>query len=97
MKMKKLGMSLSFLAASLVVIWCGLFLCDLAYIGGYDGFAREDLAREFWYGRYSGLTRVVETGAMAALVVGFLGAGSSLITVLYIVAKGITANMRKIL
>jgi hypothetical protein len=81
--MKKLVISLFSLPVFLLVFWCGLYLGDLASIGGYDGFAPEELAREFWYGRYSAWHGVVEFGAKAALGAGLAGAASSLVAATY--------------
>ncbi len=93
--MKRLGVSLLSLSVSLCIFWLGLYLADLASIGGYDGFAPEALAREFWYGKYSGWTGAVETGAVAALSLGALGAASSLVATVYFAAKEIVRTARR--
>jgi hypothetical protein len=95
--MRKVGISLLFLSAALLVFSCGLYLGDLASIGGYDGFASEGLAKEFWYGKYSGWSGVVEVGAIAALSIGLLGAASSLGVFLFLAVKEITKHLRKVL
>lgn len=97
--MKKLRISFLLLLASLVLYWFGLYLADLAYIGGYDGVAPEELSREFWYGKYSGTAwyEASVVGALAALAVGFLGTISSLIAMIYFFAREIFKHVRKVL
>ncbi len=85
--MKRAFISLLFLLVFLFISWSGAFLGDLASIGGYDGIAPKELAEEFWYGKYSAWSSVAEGGAKAALVVGPLGTGVSLIALLYFIAR----------
>lgn len=95
--MKRIGISFLSLLVSLFISWCAGYLGDLAYIGGYDGFASEELATEFWYGRCSGWVPIAEVGFKTAIVVGPIGILLSFGALLYFLFKEISKYRRKVL
>lgn len=95
--MKRIGVSIFSLVTSLSVLWLAGYLGDLAYIGGYDGIAPEDLAMEFWYGKYSEWTPTVELAFETAIVIGLLGTVLSFGTLLYFLFRRVISCGRKVL
>jgi hypothetical protein len=94
---KQIGVSIFSLVASLGVCWVAGYLGDLAYIGGYDGIAPEELAMEFWYGKCSEWTPTVELAFKTAIVIGLLGTVLSFGALLYFIFRRLIKHGRKVL
>ena len=96
--MKKVGIALLALIGFVALYAVGVYLGDLVGIGGFDGWAPEELYWHYQYGDIAPwLYRVTEWGAFACLGLGVVGAALSLIAAFVFVAASLLKTGRRAL
>lgn len=78
--MKRAGIALCIAVGFVALYGVGVYLADLVGIGGYAGWASEELYRWYQYGGVAPwLYKLTEWTALASLGVGVVGAAISLV------------------
>ena len=96
--MRKISTALLAFVGFVALYAIGVYLGDLVGIGGFDGWASDELYRHYQHGDVAPwLYQVTEWGALACLAIGVVGAALSLIATLAFAAIDILKRGRRVL